>query len=136
MSCSKIGHGNFQNVFFIILYFCSEPGVSPWPGVSDSPSELFSFTPGSWCWHWSISTTAVFSTETSGRTVSWSTPGDTSGSGQQLSIRALCLTEHSRSLRFSCKLEREERSFTMCGDSDYRAPEMLLEQGYSFPIDW
>ena len=41
-----------------------------------------------------------------------------------------------RSLQNSCKLEPEERTFTMCGDPDYRAPEILLEQGYSFPVDW
>ena len=46
-------------------------------------------------------------------------------------------TKHSRSLRFCCKLEEpEERTFTLCGAPHYRAPEILLGQGYSFPVDW
>lgn len=54
----------------------------------------------------------------------------------RVSAVQFCFTEHCRSLQFSCKLEPEERTFTMCGAPDYRAPEILLEQGYSFPVDW
>ena len=32
--------------------------------------------------------------------------------------------------------EPEERTFTLCGAPHYRAPEILLGLGYSFPVDW
>ena len=57
-------------------------------------------------------------------------------SDRYIAITSECLTKQYRSLRFSCKLEPEERTFTMCGEPHYRAPELLLDQGYSFPIDW
>ena len=41
-----------------------------------------------------------------------------------------------RSLGLCKRLEEGERTFTLCGSPAYRAPEMLLELGYSHPVDW
>lgn len=44
----------------------------------------------------------------------------------------ICLTDFG----LAKVLEGGQQAFSFCGTPDYLAPEILIEKGHSFPVDW
>lgn len=44
----------------------------------------------------------------------------------------ICLTDFG----LAKVLEKGQQAFSFCGTPDYLAPEILIEKGHSFPVDW
>ena len=44
----------------------------------------------------------------------------------------VCLTDFG----LAKLMDKEDQAFSFCGTPDYLAPEILVEKGHSFPVDW
>ena len=44
----------------------------------------------------------------------------------------ICLTDFG----LAKVLDQGQQAFSFCGTPDYLAPEILIEKGHSFPVDW